>query len=266
MARSRHHEDDERRRHSDLVVYVPEEYRTGMASPVEIDHNQRLITKRTYGYRGRSTADGGSANSHVGSARPARARGAVGGAARGVRARRVPRARLRGLRRCRSASASQMLAPKIQGRILQALGINPADRALEIGTGTGYLSACMSLLGAATHSIDIHPRADRACATANLRAVPQARVHARDARCLRRRALGRVRRDRRHRLDAGVRCALRARAARRRPAVRGGRVRAGHGGRAGAPRRRDANGSARACSRRSSIRWSTPPPRPAFVF
>lgn len=68
-----------------------------------------------------------------------------------------------------------MLAPKIQGRILQALGINPRDRSLEIGTGTGYLSAAMSLLGGATHSIDIHAELT-AQAAANLKAVPQARV------------------------------------------------------------------------------------------
>jgi protein-L-isoaspartate(D-aspartate) O-methyltransferase len=68
-----------------------------------------------------------------------------------------------------------MLAPNIQGRILQALGINASDSALEVGTGTGYLSACLSLLAAATHSIDIYPEFT-AAATANLRAVPQARV------------------------------------------------------------------------------------------
>jgi protein-L-isoaspartate(D-aspartate) O-methyltransferase len=68
-----------------------------------------------------------------------------------------------------------MLAPKIQGRILQALGVNPADRALEVGTGTGYLSACLSLLCRSTHSIDIHPQLT-AQAASNLRAVPQARV------------------------------------------------------------------------------------------
>jgi protein-L-isoaspartate(D-aspartate) O-methyltransferase len=68
-----------------------------------------------------------------------------------------------------------MLAPKIQGRILQALGVNPADSALEIGTGTGYLSACLSLLCASVHSIDIHPDLTAAAAV-NLRAVPQARV------------------------------------------------------------------------------------------
>jgi protein-L-isoaspartate(D-aspartate) O-methyltransferase len=68
-----------------------------------------------------------------------------------------------------------MLAPKIQGRILQALSVAPTDRVLEVGSGTGYLSACLSLLGSATRSIDIH--ADlTALARSNLRAVPEARV------------------------------------------------------------------------------------------
>jgi protein-L-isoaspartate(D-aspartate) O-methyltransferase len=69
-----------------------------------------------------------------------------------------------------------MLAPKIQGRILQALGPNPADAALEVGTGSGYLSACLSLLCASTHSVEIHPDL-AAAAAANLRAVPRARVN-----------------------------------------------------------------------------------------
>jgi protein-L-isoaspartate(D-aspartate) O-methyltransferase len=68
-----------------------------------------------------------------------------------------------------------MLAPVLQGRILQALGIGPTDRVLEVGTGTGYLGACMSLLGASVHSIDIHEGLT-AAATANLRAVADARV------------------------------------------------------------------------------------------
>lgn len=68
-----------------------------------------------------------------------------------------------------------MLAPKIQGRILQALEITRTDRALEVGTGTGYLSACLALLAASTHSVEIHQELTRAAAV-NLRAVPQARV------------------------------------------------------------------------------------------
>jgi protein-L-isoaspartate(D-aspartate) O-methyltransferase len=68
-----------------------------------------------------------------------------------------------------------MLAPKLQGRILQALGPNASDSVLEVGSGTGYLSACLSLLGASTRSIDIHPGLIDAAAV-NLRAVPNARV------------------------------------------------------------------------------------------
>jgi protein-L-isoaspartate(D-aspartate) O-methyltransferase len=68
-----------------------------------------------------------------------------------------------------------MLAPKLQGRILQALGVSPNDTVLEVGSGTGYLSAVLSLLAAATHSIDIHAGLV-SLAAANLRAVPQARV------------------------------------------------------------------------------------------
>jgi len=68
-----------------------------------------------------------------------------------------------------------MLAPKLQGRILQALGVNAGDSVLEVGSGTGYLSACLSLLGASTHSIDIQAEFI-ALAQANLRSVPNAQV------------------------------------------------------------------------------------------
>jgi protein-L-isoaspartate(D-aspartate) O-methyltransferase len=68
-----------------------------------------------------------------------------------------------------------MLPPKLQGRILQALGVGAADRILEVGSGTGYLAACLSLLGASTRSIDIHPGLI-AASRANLPAVPGAQV------------------------------------------------------------------------------------------
>jgi protein-L-isoaspartate(D-aspartate) O-methyltransferase len=68
-----------------------------------------------------------------------------------------------------------MLAPNLQGRMLQALGINPTDTVLEIGTGTGYLSAILSLLGRSTYSIDIHAGLI-ALAQANLCAVAPATV------------------------------------------------------------------------------------------
>ena len=68
-----------------------------------------------------------------------------------------------------------MLSPKLQGRILQALGVSATDNVLEVGSGTGYLSACLSLLGCSTHSIDIHAGLVD-LAQANLRALPSARV------------------------------------------------------------------------------------------
>lgn len=68
-----------------------------------------------------------------------------------------------------------MLAPKLQGRILQALGVGATDSILEVGSGTGYLAACLSLLGASTRSIDIHPGLI-AASRANLEKVPRAQV------------------------------------------------------------------------------------------
>jgi protein-L-isoaspartate(D-aspartate) O-methyltransferase len=48
-----------------------------------------------------------------------------------------------------------MLAPKVVGRILQALAIQPGEQLLEIGTGSGYLSACLALQGARVTSLEI---------------------------------------------------------------------------------------------------------------
>lgn len=50
-----------------------------------------------------------------------------------------------------------MLPAQIQGRILQALAVKPADIALEIGAGSGYLSACLGRLAARVRSLEIFP-------------------------------------------------------------------------------------------------------------
>jgi protein-L-isoaspartate(D-aspartate) O-methyltransferase len=50
-----------------------------------------------------------------------------------------------------------MMAPKLEGRLLQALAIAPGDRILEIGTGSGYLTACLATLGRHVTSYDIMP-------------------------------------------------------------------------------------------------------------
>jgi protein-L-isoaspartate(D-aspartate) O-methyltransferase len=53
--------------------------------------------------------------------------------------------------------ATSMLAPKVVGRMLQALQVRDGDRVLEIGTGTGYVTACLARLGGRVISIEIDP-------------------------------------------------------------------------------------------------------------
>jgi protein-L-isoaspartate(D-aspartate) O-methyltransferase len=49
-----------------------------------------------------------------------------------------------------------MLKPALEGRILQALAPLRGERALEIGTGSGYFAACLAELTGAADSIEIH--------------------------------------------------------------------------------------------------------------
>lgn len=41
----------------------------------------------------------------------------------------------------------RMLAPKVEGRFLQALNVQPDDQVLVVGAGSGYLVACLAKLG-----------------------------------------------------------------------------------------------------------------------
>ena len=59
---------------------------------------------------------------------------------------------------CRSAQAQSMLAPNVEGRILQSLAVTPADRALEVGTGSGYFAACLGLSHAPSTASRSGPR------------------------------------------------------------------------------------------------------------
>jgi protein-L-isoaspartate(D-aspartate) O-methyltransferase len=71
------------------------------------------------------------------------------------------------------AHGKRMLTPVMVGRILQAVAPRPGNLALEIGTGSGYLAACMANMGAMVRSLELH--ADIAAqAQANL-AAAQAR-------------------------------------------------------------------------------------------
>jgi protein-L-isoaspartate(D-aspartate) O-methyltransferase len=50
-----------------------------------------------------------------------------------------------------------MLAPKLVGRILQALDVGQNSSVLEVGTGSAYMSACLARLGASVRSFELHP-------------------------------------------------------------------------------------------------------------
>jgi protein-L-isoaspartate(D-aspartate) O-methyltransferase len=53
------------------------------------------------------------------------------------------------------SKVAAMFPPTVEGRLLQALLINPEDHILEIGTGSGYITACLATLGKQVLSLDI---------------------------------------------------------------------------------------------------------------
>ncbi|MFN7085190.1 MAG: protein-L-isoaspartate O-methyltransferase family protein [Burkholderiales bacterium] len=57
-----------------------------------------------------------------------------------------------------------MLAPKIEARMLQELTVTGSDRILEVGTGSGYMTALLASLGSHVYSVDIIPEFTRAAA------------------------------------------------------------------------------------------------------
>jgi protein-L-isoaspartate(D-aspartate) O-methyltransferase len=50
----------------------------------------------------------------------------------------------------------RMMKPVVEGRALQALELEPGDEVLEIGTGSGFLSACLGRLARDVVSLERH--------------------------------------------------------------------------------------------------------------
>ncbi len=50
-----------------------------------------------------------------------------------------------------------MMMPKVEARLLQELDLGADDKVLEVGTGSGYLTALLARLGKEVYSVDIVP-------------------------------------------------------------------------------------------------------------
>ena len=57
-----------------------------------------------------------------------------------------------------------MMKPVQEGRMLQALDVQPGDNVLEIGTGSGFTAACLADLGGIVTSYEIHDALSEAAA------------------------------------------------------------------------------------------------------
>ena len=68
------------------------------------------------------------------------------------------------------AQGQHMLRPSVAGRVLQALLPQPSEKVLEIGTGSGYITACLAFLAAHVHSVELYPELAES-ARANLAAL-----------------------------------------------------------------------------------------------
>jgi protein-L-isoaspartate(D-aspartate) O-methyltransferase len=62
----------------------------------------------------------------------------------------------------------RMMQPKVEARILQELAVRKHERVLEVGTGSGYLTALLAARAHHVHSVEINPKL-KALAEENLR-------------------------------------------------------------------------------------------------
>ena len=56
-----------------------------------------------------------------------------------------------------AGEGQKMWAPKIEARVLQELAVKRSDRVLEVGTGSGYLTALLAHRAAQVYSVEIDP-------------------------------------------------------------------------------------------------------------
>jgi len=82
------------------------------------------------------------------------------------------------------AHGQHMLRPSVVGRLLQALLPQPHEAVLEVGAGTGFVTACLAALADSVRSLELFPDLAES-ARANLAALGAARAEVLDADALR---------------------------------------------------------------------------------
>jgi protein-L-isoaspartate(D-aspartate) O-methyltransferase len=76
----------------------------------------------------------------------------------------------------------KMLSPKMEARMVQELALNPGERVLEVGTGSGYMTALLARCGAQVYSVDIVPEfTQSAAAKLAAHGIPNATLETGDA-------------------------------------------------------------------------------------
>lgn len=75
-----------------------------------------------------------------------------------------------------------MLSPKLEARMLQSLGIRKTDKVLEVGTGSGYMTALLARLAGEVVSVElVEALAASARASLHQQGVSNVTVHVGDA-------------------------------------------------------------------------------------
>jgi protein-L-isoaspartate(D-aspartate) O-methyltransferase len=75
-----------------------------------------------------------------------------------------------------------MLAPKLEARLLQEVNIQPSDVVLEVGSGSGHMTALLATLAAKVHSVEIRPELHQMAArNLHLAGIPNVALYAGDA-------------------------------------------------------------------------------------
>ena len=73
-----------------------------------------------------------------------------------------------------------MMFPRVEGRLLQAVDIDDSEKVLEVGTGSGYLTALIAKQAKSVDTVELHPSIQESAKT-RLKAFDNIKFHTGDA-------------------------------------------------------------------------------------